>query len=175
MQKILILGGTTEARRLAARLAEREGIDITLSLALLSCATHPAAVDLESSPREALAAVEGSRTGTWHCRNDLEVRCAEGTCESVPAGEFTPMDVRVDDSRAMSVCAYSGCWEGNAEILRDERFLVWIGHDLRFSTSPDPESQADILVAIDLADGVASLKAGEFAHPLLCELLGGSR
>jgi len=33
MPKILILGGTTEARKLAARLAERKGLDITLSLA----------------------------------------------------------------------------------------------------------------------------------------------
>jgi precorrin-6A/cobalt-precorrin-6A reductase len=33
MAKVLILGGTTEARRLAERLAQRPGLDVTLSLA----------------------------------------------------------------------------------------------------------------------------------------------
>jgi len=113
-------------------------------------------------------------TATWKCRNDLEVHCAEGTCKAEGADAFTPMDVRIDDSGAMSVCAYSGCWEGTGEVLRSEGFLVWIGHDLEFSTSPGPQSQADILVALDLADGVATLKAGVFAHPLLCDPLKGS-
>jgi hypothetical protein len=69
----------------------------------------------------------------------------------------------------MSICAYSGCWAGTGEVLRGERFLIWIGHGLRFSTSREPESAADILVAIDREDGIATLKAGAFAHPLLCD------
>lgn len=107
-------------------------------------------------------------TATWDCRNDVEVHCAEGACTVAAADDFTPMDVRVDDSGAMSVCAYTGCWEGTGEVLRSEGFLVWVGHDLEFSTSPGPESSADILVALDLADDVATLKAGQIAHPLLC-------
>ena len=73
----------------------------------------------------------------------------------------------------LSVCAYSGCWEGTGEVLRAEKFLVLVGHDLEFSTSRGSESSgADIVMAIDRADGVAALKAGEFAHPLLCKNLG---
>ena len=106
----------------------------------------------------------------------LEVRCGEGTCEAETGDAFTPMSVRVDDSGAMSVCAYSGCWVGTGEVVRSEEFLVLIGHDLKFSTSPDSESaEEDIVIAIDRADGIATLKAGEFAHPLLCESLGGAQ
>lgn len=144
---------------------------IAMPLVLLACATHAAEVDLESSPPDSPPATVGSPTETWNCRNDLEVRCTEGACEVEPAGGFTPMDVRVDDSGAMSVCAYSGCWEGTAEIFQDERFLVLIGHNLEFSTSREPGSRADVVMAIDRADGVATLKAGEFAHPLLCKRL----
>jgi len=132
---------------------------LALLITLLACATRP----IEADP------TGGSPTATWRCRNDLEVRCAEGTCKAEGTDAFTPMDVRVDDSGAMSVCAYSGCWEGTGEVLRSEGFLVWVGHDLELSTSPGPESRADILVALDLTDGVATLKAGVFAHPLLCD------
>jgi precorrin-6A/cobalt-precorrin-6A reductase len=43
MAKVLILGGTTEARQLAARLARRAGLDVTLSLAgrTASPVAHP--------------------------------------------------------------------------------------------------------------------------------------
>ncbi len=110
----------------------------------------------------------------WQCRNDLEVSCGEGACEATAGDDFTPMSVVVDDSGAMSVCAYSGCWEGTGEVVPSRDFLVLIGTDLEFSTSRDPESVADVVIAIDRADEVATLKAGEFAHPLLCERAAGS-
>lgn len=115
-------------------------------------------------------------TTRWQCVNDLEVRCAHGACEAETAGGFTPMSVTIDDSGAMSVCAYSGCWEGTGEVLESGQFLVLIGHDLEFSTSRELESaNEDIVVAIDRADGTATLKAGEFAHPLLCKRLDATQ
>lgn len=106
----------------------------------------------------------------WRCTNDLEVRCTDGACEAEIGDGFTPMSVIVDDSGAMSVCAYSGCWEGSGEVLESQQFLVLIGHGLGLSTSRDLESaNEDIVVAVDRADGIATLKAGEFVHPLLCK------
>ncbi len=141
---------------------------ITL-LALLACNGDPGETDLQSSSSAPPPAAEGLATERWHCRNDLEIRCATGACEVRSESGFTPMDVHVDDSGAMSVCAYSGCWEGTGEVLRGKKFLVLVGHDLEFSTSPQAESsRADIVIAIDRADRVATLKAGDFAHPLLC-------
>ncbi len=123
-----------------------------------------------SSPKEPIGTARSSPTESWQCRNDLEVRCGKDGCEATAGDGFTPMSVSVDDSGAMSVCAYSGCWEGVGEVVKSEDFLVLIGHRLEFSTAQDKESgKADILVAIDRADGVATLKALDFAHPLLCQ------
>ena len=107
---------------------------------------------------------------SWHCRNDLEIRCGEGVCTAEADDGFTPMSVSIDASGGLSVCAYSGCWEGSGEVKRDGSFLVVTGRDLAFSTAPGVASaREDVLVAVDLTDSVAILKAGEFAHPLSCE------
>ncbi len=104
----------------------------------------------------------------WQCRNDVEVSCNAEGCEAEDS--FTAMDVRVDETGAMSVCAYSGCWEGTGTVVNSEAFIVLTGHNLPFSTAPDLEdSKEDIVIAIDRADQVAILKAGAYAHPLLCE------
>ncbi len=84
------------------------------------------------------------------------------------------MSVHVDGSGAIAVCAYSGCWEGTGTVVPGDKFLLLIGRGLEFSTARGSESAtADIVIAIDRGDGVATLKAGEFVHPLLCESSGG--
>lgn len=139
----------------------------SLMLILLSgCPT--AETPTAETPTETVAPVPPTAAESWQCRNDLEVRCGEGECEAEAGDGFTPMSVSFDDSGAISVCAYSGCWEGHGEAITREDFLVLIGHDLAFSTAPDSESGADVVIATDRSDGVATLKVGEFAHPLLC-------
>ncbi len=106
----------------------------------------------------------------WQCRNDLEVRCGDGGCEAETGDGFTPMSVDFDGAGTMTVCAYSGCWEGSGEVFASGEFLVLAGRDLPFTTAPDPEAGgADVLIALDRADAVATLKVGEFAHPLVCK------
>ena len=51
------------------------------------------------------AAPDGSPAESWRCRNDLEVSCADGACDAAAEDDFTSMEVHVDDSGAMSVCA----------------------------------------------------------------------
>ncbi len=124
---------------------------------------------LDPQAKKIVAAFAGRSSESWQCRNDLEVRCFEGSCEAETGDAFTPMSVSFTDSGAMSVCAYSGCWEGSGEIVRSGGFLVLIGHQLEFSTSPGSESaKEDIVIVIDRTDGIATLKAGQFAHPLRC-------
>lgn len=126
---------------------------------------------LEEAVRDHLASASAEG---WLCRNDLEIRCGDGSCAAQTGDGFTPMSVSVDTSGALSVCAYSGCWEGTGTVLRSGEFLVVIGRDLAFSTSPDSASAAqDVVIAIDRRDRVATLKVGEFAHPLLCEHRSG--
>lgn len=109
----------------------------------------------------------------WSCRNhDLEIQCGEGKCESVSANGdsgFTPMDITVADSGAVSVCAYTGCWEGEGKVLRTDDFLVVAGHELPFSTAAESrDMRSNVLVAVDLHDGFGVIKAGGFAHPVRC-------
>lgn len=140
---------------------------IVLLLVLVACSSPSSqAAPPEPSSDAPPIASEGAPSETWQCSNDVEVRCADGKCEAAAEGEFTPMSVTVSDSGAMSVCAYTGCWEGTGEVVRSGAFVVLIGQDLAFSTSQD--AAEDIVIVLDVEDGVATLKAGAFAHPLLC-------
>lgn len=101
----------------------------------------------------------------WQCRNDLEIRCGSGNCQAETGDAFTPMSVSFDDAGRMSVCAYSGCWEGTGKVLQNENFMSVTGHKLKFSTGDSTES---IAILFDRNDDVALLKVGEFAQPLVC-------
>ena len=107
---------------------------------------------------------------SWQCRNDIEIRCAGGECKTETKNGFTPMSVSFDDSGAMNVCAYSGCWEGTGKVFSIADFLTVAGQNLKFSTSPnDSKTGQNISITIDRKDNVAILKAGSFAQPLICE------
>lgn len=118
-----------------------------------------------------------AQAATWSCRNnDLEITCNDGKCEAAgcdcdDGNGFTPMQVSVADSGAMSICAYSGCWEGSGNVTITDDFFVILGEDLVFSTAPDSEgSGQSIALAIDRNDSIGILKAGSFAHPVTCEV-----
>ena len=139
-----------------------------LPLVLLAVACQPTEESAEPASSSA------APTAQWQCSNDLEIICDAEHCEA--AESFTKMDVRFDDTGSMSVCAYSGCWEGTGTVVQSENFVVLTGHGLPFSTAPDAaDSQANIVIAIDKQDHVAILKAGSFAQPLLCEQLTDSQ
>lgn len=105
---------------------------------------------------------------SWECRNDLEITCSNGKCEAKTDGGFTPMSVSFDDSGKMSVCAYTGCWEGTGKVFKHSNFLMLSGQDLKFSTSADMNQ--NIAITLDRSDNIATLKAGGFTHPLACKM-----
>ena len=106
---------------------------------------------------------------SWQCKNDMEIRCANGKCSTPAKDGFTPMSISFNDSGSISVCAYSGCWEGRGVVNKTKSFLSVTGHNLRFSTSPNNvRMREDILIALDRRDNIATLKVGGFAHPLIC-------
>ena len=105
----------------------------------------------------------------WNCTNPLEIQCDSDNCALETDGSFTPMSVSFDNTGSMSVCAYTGCWEGKGKVFEDGSFLVLSGIDLSFSTAKDRGSSGkNILIAFDRSDQVALLKAGSFSHPMLC-------
>jgi hypothetical protein len=62
---------------------------------------------------------------TWSCKNDVEVWCTVDGCAAKPVEETTPMSVFASRSGAFSVCAYTGCWEGQAQLADAAGRLVW--------------------------------------------------
>ena len=75
------------------------------------------------------------------------------------------MSVNVSTVGHVSVCAYSGCWTGHADVFKVDEFIIFTGLDLSFSTLNERES---IAITMDTSDNVAILKLGSFAQPLLC-------
>ena len=77
---------------MAGKIRATVGIAVFLSFALPGVAT-------------------ASGTQQWNCRNtDFGIVCFDtGKCEV--ADSFTPMDITVSPDE-LSICAYSGCWEG---------------------------------------------------------------
>ncbi len=154
------------------KLGIKTALAVTGMAMLLICSACDQAADSGDSSDDPSAAEAASASEKWQCRNDLEVSCSDGACNVEPRDAFTPMSVNVDDSGMISACAYSGCWEGTGEVFRSGDFLILAGQDLKFSTAPDSESAgADVVIAIDRSDMVATFKAGTFAHPLLCDRL----
>lgn len=101
----------------------------------------------------------------WNCRNkDLEVSCTQEKC--VAAREFTPVDVSLSDLGFVTICAYSGCWEGKGKRLKSGSHLIISASKLRWGgASPNP---ANFIIALDRADKVAVIKGASFAMPLIC-------
>lgn len=108
-----------------------------------------------------------AQTETWQCRNDVEIKCADGKCEAETKDAFTPMDVSFDQTGMINVCAYTGCWQGTGKVNDDGDFLTLTGNGLKFSTSDDMAES--IVISLDRRDDIAVIKAGSFAQPLLCE------
>ena len=109
------------------------------------------------------------KTTLWQCNNTIEVSCVDGSCQTAEDNGFTPMSVNLDESGSMSVCAYSGCWEGSAEVLYSSEFVIFVGNQLAFSTANGKDTQANIVVSVDKKDAVGTLKVDEFAQPILCK------
>ena len=104
----------------------------------------------------------------WDCANDVEVWCTVDGCAAQPEGEMTPMSITASRDGAFSVCAYTGCWEGKADLINQAGRLLWSGDKAPFSTKPEGGFEADITLLIIEKEGVGFVRAGGIASPLLC-------
>lgn len=106
----------------------------------------------------------------WHCRNkDMEIRCGANQCKGT--GHFAPLDIFADSHGRMSICAYSGCWEGAGQVYAAGSHLLFSAHRLKWtgSSGSGDETGKDFILGIDAGDGVAVLKGAGYAMPLQCE------
>jgi len=101
----------------------------------------------------------------WSCTNpDIEVMCSDKKCESHT--NFTPISVTFDKKHTLSICAYSGCWEGRGERQTFHHYWMIRGQKLPFSSSP--QSKEEFILLIDTYDNNAMIKGGGFVMPLVC-------
>jgi len=114
-----------------------------------------------------LAATSVYAGDTWHCRNEaVEVSCNAGKCEV--SKDFTPLDVTVDSETGLTVCAYSGCWEGKlTSMLASQNHLTVQADDMKWSTSVDKKGIPGS-VTIDRKSGTGTVLASSFAVPVTC-------
>lgn len=107
----------------------------------------------------------------WNCRNDIEVQCVSGECSSVAEqGSFTPMSLAFSSTGSFSLCAYSGCWDGEGTVVSMAPFLVITLAKAEWSDpSSEGELDADVMIAFDRQDKIALIKARSFATPLHCK------
>lgn len=81
----------------------------------------------------------------WNCRNqELEIVCSPE--KYAASTSFTPMDVAISHLGFVSICAYSGCWEGKGKILKSGSHLIISANKLRWGgVSPNP---ANVMTAL---------------------------
>lgn len=111
-----------------------------------------------------LAISQISYAKNWNCtNNDMEIHCDSKGCEVSDA--FTPLSVSLETDGEMSICVYSGCFEGKGEVINNKTHIFYSGYNLKFSTSNSEDMKADFLIAIDDYDKIAVIKGFGYAMP----------
>ncbi len=123
--------------------------------------------DVPPTQESPVAETSSAQPQAWSCRNfEFEISCSHTDCTASTA--HTPMDISVAED-AMSVCAYTGCWEGApSAVLTSGPFTTFVGVDMPFSSNPHAGG-GDVTVSVNRKSGAGSVLVGElFATPLSC-------
>lgn len=104
---------------------------------------------------------------TWRCVNNVEVWCSVDSCAAKEEDESTPFAISLRADGKFSVCAYTGCWEGNGTVTNTAGRRLWVADDVAFS-SGDGGFTADVSVLVIERDGVGFVRVGGIATPMLC-------
>jgi hypothetical protein len=108
----------------------------------------------------------------YSCQNEtLEVTCDASKCEA--SGGFTPMRLSLDSrGRRLSLCAYSGCFEGRPTKISETSRYLHVSGSFRFSGMP--RDSWDIAVTVDKQKGYAVMMGGGFVNPMICAKVGAN-
>lgn len=103
----------------------------------------------------------------FSCRNEhVEVTCTWDGCKA--SESFTPMEVHVSSEGLMEICAYSGCWRGQAnQRVSSNRWLLLAAERMQWLGSGGGEGA--FALTLDRETGIATLNGEGFAQPMLCE------
>lgn len=109
----------------------------------------------------------GSFAQSWHCKNsDFEIYCGAKGCE-VNSDGFTPMSIQLQQNGQVGICAYSGCWEGQAKVLVSQSHWLFSAHDLQWQGLN--QDTASFMLAVDQNTQTGFIQGEGFAMPMQCE------
>ena len=105
----------------------------------------------------------------FSCSNKAaEIRCSGGSCEAETDG-FTPMSLSRTGNK-LSICAYSGCWEGSILVRRTAGPVDLLYARVRQSagTGGAGGGMGDLSVIYDRTSRTAQMRWGGFANAMGC-------
>jgi len=114
-----------------------------------------------------LSTTQASAREAWTCQNnDYEISCNDEKCEAAEKGNFTPASVSIT-TKTLSVCAYSGCWEGKAKKVRDNNLVYVYAKQMKWSGTNG--KAASFQIALDTKTGFATILGEHWAEPMHCK------
>lgn len=100
----------------------------------------------------------------WNCTNKgIEVQCDKDSCSS--STSFTPLSISADNKK-LSVCAYTGCWEGKSTVIKQGHYIIYTGNHLAWTHNKN--SKDNFILVINTKENPGLLKGGGFAMPVYC-------
>ncbi|GGB14150.1 hypothetical protein [Agarivorans gilvus] len=103
----------------------------------------------------------------WVCHNDYEARCSELGCAVYQQDDFTPASVLLSSEGELEICLYTGCWQGQGQVLAQAPYLVIQGNKLDWN-SPFKVDQQDALLSLERSSNIATMQVAGFQLSLLC-------
>ena len=103
----------------------------------------------------------------WRCKNEVEISCSEQSC--TVNSDFTAMDITVEANGQISVCAYTGCWEGEVKVTNNHSVMTMTVEQAEWKTAGETSQRDDLVLVIDQSDQIGFIKVTGFAQPLLCQ------
>jgi hypothetical protein len=105
----------------------------------------------------------------FSCRNKAaEISCASEGCE-VKTDGFTPMSLS-RQGRQLSICAYSGCWEGPILVRRSRGSVDLLYANVRRNegSGADGAGYDELAIIYDRRSRTAQMRWGSFANSMDC-------
>lgn len=116
----------------------------------------------------ALSAAPSAALGhDFSCRNEAnEIRCEGGECR-VETESFTPVQLS-RTGRGVTLCAYSGCWEGQVGFERSRSGVHFLQASLRRTGPADPADPTLLSVMFTPRERTAQISWNGFFSVLGC-------
>jgi hypothetical protein len=114
-----------------------------------------------------LALPEAASAQDFSCRNRAsEIRCEDGECHA-ETESFTPMEL-TRAGAVITLCAYSGCWEGRVKFHRSRSGVHFVQGQVRRTGSAAHSDSSLLSIMHSPRDGTAQINWNGFFSVLTC-------